>query len=384
MGHSIIWTIYKLLILLVCLLSMFFFPLREVPQAWIAFVVAITGFIMLTLCKISKSNKNTICILFLGLFYIYKMIVQGNVFQTIDFFVLLPIIIFNDDLKIDIYRFVSRGFAILLSISLIAWILFLLGYISTIGYSDFMGYNFITHPLFICDPGAGITLPRFHGLFLEPGHIGMICALFLYANHYKLKSFDNVVFILSIILSFSSAAYIITLLGYVFYLYSRYGIKKIWKKMLPFVMLLLLIIVINLDEDSVIYQLVFRKFIDVDSIIEENRYESAFISYYSNKMSDWNNYLFGISDFDSSKFPGNSGIKFFLCRIGLIGLLLVLWVSFTILKLHSCKSTILFFVLYVVSFIQRPYLEWYIMWIIFITSTPLLFSNKAHSYDTSI
>ena len=56
-------------------------------------------------------------------------------------------------------------------------------------------------------------LPRFCGMFLEPGHIGSTCCLLLFINRFNFRDKSNYIYLLSIIFSLSLAAYCLLFIG---------------------------------------------------------------------------------------------------------------------------------------------------------------------------
>ena len=65
-------------------------------------------------------------------------------------------------------------------------------------------------------------LPRFCGLFLEPGHIGSTACLMLYVNQFNFQKRSNFIYLFSILLSLSLAAYCLLFIGMILFYYLGY------------------------------------------------------------------------------------------------------------------------------------------------------------------
>ena len=65
------------------------------------------------------------------------------------------------------------------------------------------------------------VLPRFSGMFLEPGHVGSTSCLLLYVNKFNFKNKSNYIYLLSIIFSLSLAAYCLFFIGLCLYFYLK-------------------------------------------------------------------------------------------------------------------------------------------------------------------
>lgn len=69
---------------------------------------------------------------------------------------------------------------------------------------------------------------RFQSIFLEPGYLGTFLAFLLYANKYDFKQWYNKVFAVALILSFSLAGYITSIVGYTLFLFHHgRSVKKL-------------------------------------------------------------------------------------------------------------------------------------------------------------
>ena len=75
-------------------------------------------------------------------------------------------------------------------------------------HKQILFYSHEVYYLFLVNQTSDIiSIPRFAGMFLEPGHLGTMCCFLLHIGGYKLSKIGNIVLLLGIIFSLSLAAY---------------------------------------------------------------------------------------------------------------------------------------------------------------------------------
>ena len=127
------------------------------------------------------------------------------------------VITLKDELKNDLFDTVYKSLAIILSISLVAWVLFIAGVqfpytMEAYGVDDL--YYFQNYRLFLRNTTMGSLLVfRFCSIFLEPGYLGCMVSLILYIRRYKMD-FYGLVLLLSLFATFSLAGWILSLVGF--------------------------------------------------------------------------------------------------------------------------------------------------------------------------
>ena len=125
--------------------------------------------------------------------------------------------------------FQTKALTILLSVSFVSWVTNLFYSFPSLGeIFRFSGEDatagWENHIFFIVSSYHSLDI-RFHAFFLEPGHLGVILAFFIFANQYDYRK--ESIIILSIILLFtmSLAGYILYLVGFIL-LYFNSSNKK--------------------------------------------------------------------------------------------------------------------------------------------------------------
>ena len=234
-------------------------------------------------------------------------------------------------------------FSIILLISLLFFTLFQIGVplpYSRISHFDAHYSEFYNYYAFIIDGHLGI-FTRFRSVFTEPGHVGMFVALLMYVNNYKLLKWQRVVFLISIIWSFSLAAYILLCLGYILHLVLSRRLSK-YVLFLPLGLLIAFLFVklyYNNNKDSLISELIISRLqmTEDGNIAGNNRHTGEFTRYYEN-FANSPRYITGLGcDVSQLTFlSGNASYKNFILENGIIGIVLLIGLGLSILSSFSC------------------------------------------------
>lgn len=318
-------------------------------------------------------------------FYCYKLVRFPGLGVLIEPLILVIVLLLPEEKKKKVLRFLTVAFSIITLFSIIAWIFYLLGVVDVFSQFEYRGYNLGQHPLFLVnlDIGMGI-LPRFQGLLLEPGHMGMICSLLLYANSYNRKDVFSIILFVGLLLTVSLAAYVLFIIGYVLNKFSDKGKRSKGAAILFIIVVIYVAFTLLQSTDSMLYYLLFNKVVESENgLFNSNRYGADFLQFYNNQLSDPFVALFGLGGaFDVERFPGNSGYKVGVISMGWVGILILLFAYYCIAKPYHSKRCYFFLLLYVVSYIQRPYADWLAEWFIFILAMPGL-SQMSNNYISS-
>lgn len=314
-----------------------------------------------------QQSKQKICAaFFLGLAAMYTMFggnLTGYIAQFVMVLIPIQIIFLNSERQIDLFRNISTWYAILLSISVLWWLMYLSGiplpHISQRLPWQYNDYGFIHQNYFLFRHTINLSpytvlepLPRFNGFFLEPGHIGTITSLFLFAHRFDLKNKLSIIYLVVIILSFSAAAYVLTFLGYLLYRFSD-SLNKI---IVPIFITCILIIVITTynDGNNPINELIFGKITRKQGAVE-GRFSAQTQLLWSQILADGRIWL-GIGG--GAKVPQSAGYKVFLIMNGILGAFLTIMAYWYIMLSNYSKRGLYLFCLLMVSFLQRCYCFW--------------------------
>lgn len=134
-------------------------------------------------------------------------------------------------------------------------------------------------------------------------------------------------------------------------------------------------------EDNVVNEYILSRLVYEDGKLSgDNRTSEDFDDYFSKKIMTSSDCLIGIGPKTfqtklSFSGSGNSSYKVFIVMDGIVGLLIVLFFYSGILLKYYTRELFLLFILYVISFIQRPYALWDSQILIYILSA-FIFSNE--------
>lgn len=213
-----------------------------------------------------------------------------------------------------------------LIISLLAFILHLIGFNLPYNSTEKSGYYFSNYYLFLLDDReVWAIIPRFHSVFLEPGHMGTAIVMLLATQIGHWKKWYNVVLIVCGVLSFSLAAYCL----FVILLFLRLWIyrQKILLKIIVIVSLIAALVggsfVYN-GGDNMLNQLIVMRLTlnDAGDDIEGNNRVSNDFQKEFERYLESSDILFG-RDYDTSQW-GNSGYRVYIYDYGLVVLLLTI------------------------------------------------------------
>lgn len=299
------------------------------------------------------------------------------------FFFLVIVLTLSIQEAVGLLKLITKYFSIILFVSMLFWIVHLLG--TKLPYSIIRFQDSVTYPefynyYFFIKADYLTFFPRFQSIFLEPGHLGMICAFLLFANQYDLKDKYVLCIFCALLLSFSLAAYVLLGCGwFLFYL-------KCEKRNIIYIFLLLSMISVLCSyawekEDNVVNEYILSRLVYEDGKLSgDNRTSEDFDDYFSKKIMTSSDCLIGIGPKTfqtklSFSGSGNSSYKVFIVMDGIVGLLIVLFFYSGILLKYYTRELFLLFILYVISFIQRPYALWDSQILIYILSA-FIFSNE--------
>lgn len=258
-------------------------------------------------------------------------------------------------------NFIIRVTAILILVSLIFWVMYLIGIplphysVVTNNYYDHSVYYF-----FLLNNGS--VIPRFAGLFLEPGHVGSTACLLFFLNGVTLKKWENVVFLIAIFLSLSLAAYglLVGCIG----LHLLIKSKKACLKLIPYLVVLVLISIFfsnyNDGDNPVNEKILMRLVFEDGEMAGNNRTSQAFDYAYDRYLKS--DRVFTGMGRDVMVSGSRVGVlhgtaswqRYFFLR-GYVGCTLLLAFLFYYLYSYPTKRGFAFLIIYLVCNMIRDY-----------------------------
>lgn len=359
------WVIYKIIVFY-CFLSSARACMTLGDNAMIDMVLSIIAITIIPGGFYQQSKQKIYAAFFLSLAAMYTMHggnLTGYIAQFVMVFIPIQIIFLDSEHQIDLFNTLSKWYAILLGISVFWWLLFQIGiplpHISEKMSWQYNDYGFINQNYFFFRHAISLSpyvvlepIPRFNGFFLEPGHIGTITSLFLFAHNFNLKNRLNIIFLFVIIISFSAAAYVITFLGYLLYRFSD-SLKKL---VIPTIITIIGVIIISSynEGDNAVNELIFGKLTREQGAIN-GRFSAQTKLLWDEIVSD-GRIWFGVGA--GAKVPQSAGYKVFLIMNGIFGTFLMVMAYWYIMLSNYSKRGLYMFALLIISFLQRCYCFW--------------------------
>lgn len=357
-------------------------------RSYIAYIsIFLFGVIRICFLKRTISRENLVSCFLCFLMYSVLDLFHLNdlasllVFAARHVFLVWLVILLSDDEKVELMRMFTKIYVVIVGFSLLFFALYQFGV--ELPYSIVKYETNTSYPDFKCYPFLLVQneyqlISRFQSVFLEPGHLGMISALLLYVDGYRLKRSEGVILCLSILLSLSLAAYMLLVVGFMLHYVMVH--KGMLKHVVLSLMWILVVFVLALfyymyNPDAAFSQrIVERLEFDEDKGFKgNNRTSASFDSYYEHfyQTSDC---LIGVgpteynlASWGGRSKDGSSSYKVFIVQHGLIGLfLLILFFSMYTYQ-HKSKLLLGLLLLYIASFWQRPYALWEVELFLFIS-----------------
>ena len=206
------------------------------------------------------------------------------------------------------------------------------------------------------------SIPRFQGLFKEPGNMGTTCAFMLFATG-KLKSMKIpfVIFLICGLLSLSMAYYAFL------FIYLITNVKFSIKKLIPYTLVAILFLSVFRDNFE---RRIIERIGEADSIEDlDNRTTASFDRYFNRALSN-GDLWFGVG---ANNLPqavvdtgGNAGAKKWIYQFGIIGLMAIFF-TYNVIYFRRCDKPLQF----------RDWVFIFVYWVCFYKSvvftTPSLF-----------
>lgn len=195
------------------------------------------------------------------------------------------------------------------------------------------------------------ALLRLCGIFNEPGALGTVCALMFSAIYSNSKKWEKTLLIVTIVLSFSVAGYILLLV----YLAMYYG-QKSWKyALLAIVPIVLLLLIPYIDWGSDILNAYAQRFSIVGgSFVGDNRIKVGFAKEYE-ELKAGSDIFFG-KGATYTAVGGTASYKNFIMQFGVVGFVLYfgLWIIAALKVGRGNRMVMLLLAVFLLSIYQRP------------------------------
>lgn len=296
--------------------------------------------------------------LLLILFFVFFQSIQD--FRTssiVSILIFYQLFFLTENEKFKIMDKITTVLAIIVAISLPLWLLnqyvFELPFGYEMKYGDWKGKNqtlILDNYYFFIQ--AQFPFNRFYSIFDEPGTLGTLSAFILFSNKYNLKDKRLIIILSGAILTFSFAFYILTLIGLILYF-----VRKPKLLIISGVSILLLIFLLyyTMKDNPVFKAQILSRF---ESFIPalESRTPGKMNSFFKDYIVS-RDVILGKGTGYLEKNPDliGNGYQFFLIENGILGLLLVIGM-YLFAQSRNKFLKYSYLLLFLLSFIQRPFL----------------------------
>ncbi|MGC8823781.1 MAG: hypothetical protein ACP5PZ_04190 [Bacteroidales bacterium] len=305
-------------------------------------------------------------------------------------FIIGSVLFLNDDFKKKILSFITNSVAILLLISIVAWILFLIGVPLPHKYTTFQNgkYAYENYYFFLYNLKLQVFfLPRFSSVFPEPGNLAIVTIALILANNFKVNNWSGLILLMATFLSFSLAGYVLLLIAFIMHVifFSKKPLRNSFFTLLAISVFVVFFKTYQSGQNPVNMLILERLKFEDNGIAGNNRTTFIFDEYF-NKIVHSSDIITGIGAKAFASMygvfgRGVAGIKVFMVMHGILGVLLILLLYSIILIFYPTKSGLITVLTYFLFFYQNTYPLAEIFLIPLILSFPLYLKRKFELHE---
>lgn len=332
------------------------------------------------------TTNEFISICFLSLAYFHEIIWVGEltilgIIMSMSILICSVILIMSSlEIKLYILKIYVNVTTCLVLISLIGWILLICG-IPLPYYVDNSNvyYTHVVYYIFNLNMTSDNLIPRFAGLFLEPGHLGTMCIFLLYIDGFKLSKIKNIILLFGALASFSLAAYGLLCIAIFLLLIQRGKIKWIIASGTVFVIIGIISYQYNYG-DNLLYTYIYSRLEIKDGELAGNNRTTSYFDVELNKYSKTSQIWLGKGQaaFGSGENAGINitlgcaGYKRYFFIRGIIGITLLCLFIISYFNQYASKKALGFLIVFIVANLIRDYPLKPIWLYLFIMAIPYL------------
>lgn len=324
-----------------------------------------------------------ICVFFL---YIFLFIPLFYDFRISSFFIfgsyLVGISLDREIFKNSLF-FVTKYLYYIILISLPAWLIHLYVYefplFGELDLSEMKGtYSVCNNYLFFVTNPAFLDSYRFYSMFDEPGVLGTLSAFALYGNKYDFSKKENIVILIGSLFTYSMTFYLLTLLGWFYQSICSLSLRKILSSIV-LIIAIFSVLFFFLSEDVAFQRSVLDRFSEIGFDQVENR-TGENVNVFWKKYITSSDFILGMgTSFLENFYDFGNSYKRFIIEYGLLGTILLLVIYLRFVRKWN-RLVFGFFIIFLLSFLQRPYAFSAWQMFIFISTISNLYSQRGREY----
>lgn len=324
--------------------------------------------VLISSLKIDKNNILYILVLFL-LFSWVNIRGGYTIIGALANYCLLIIVCLKEKRYIQVYDCFTTLFTVVICISLILYILVVIAGVNLPSYEleplNKSKHDVVYHCyLFLVTyESYGLILPRFCGIFDEPGVVGTICGCLLVANRFNMKDIRNVIIFLAGVFSLSLFFFVVFFI-YVF-LFSNFKVK------ISAVFIAVILLFFFSNNEFIDYYLLDRFEFSGGKMAGDSRKLGLSQSWYKSFQSS-SSYYWGLGNDAHSRYnAGGSSYSDLIIDYGVVFLLIyiVSGMFYAFKRLKHLKLWLAFLLVFGGVIYQRPFIT--IMGYFFLMLAPI-------------
>tara|TARA_B110000114_G_scaffold2002_1_gene1909 strand:+ start:10939 stop:12090 length:1152 start_codon:yes stop_codon:yes gene_type:complete len=326
---------------------------------WIRGVLNIIIFI-LSLIYLKNINRNKIYTLVAIMFLLIYFIIHDsfNLGTTSLFVFIVAVVIIPNELKIKTVLLLNKVTTYILIPGVILYALYLIGINLpyTEMYSTWKEVAYKNYFFFIIKVSYNfdsiLDLFRFYSIFDEPGTLGTFLIFLIAINRFELTK-RNVFFFIVGLFTFSLAFIVLFFIGLVLFKF-KFSIKRFIIILSTTVVIFTIFNSIPILEENILQRLEYN-----DGKVSGNNRTSEKTDEYFSRFITSNNALIGLGAgkylYESEDRIGNSSYKIFIIDYGILGAAILIFIYVMLMPKKLDKHVLYLFILFFISFLQRPY-----------------------------
>ena len=368
---DVVYRVYTLAVFLMFLNSMYPWYMWNNNLSQMTLLLTATFSILLMIFNQDKINikyKDAGLYMLIVIFILLLFLSSPGMSFAFIFVTWVTLLSLRDEYKMHMLSFVTKGFAILLFVSLVFYVFFLFGISTTptiVQYIDgrYVSFNY----LFFIVRIDVVDFYRFQSIFMEPGHLTMGLVPLIMANRFDLRNKYVLLLFIVELFTFSLAGYITMLIGYLLFNFTFRRLKYIF---VGFLFLCVAVLIFDKTGNSEVLDKFLWNRLEFSNgdISGNNRTTEEFNRVYEGVINSSYRWL-GKNNVDIESFGGNSGYKKFIVTNGLIGLFAVLLLYGYNAVIYKRKDVMIFTFILLILLFQNSYPLWFSVFFVYITGS---------------
>lgn len=355
------WILFFSFMFVLFLDSFYVYFFWQVPYVIPIILAFFSVVFLMTKPQFFSFNRNNIvpfCLFFLAMLYsIREQNLNGIIAGCMPFISLFLMFNLKKYYKALFLETITTVLSLFLLISLLAWLLVVFGVSlpkSVISYvANGVKYDLNNYYFFIEYTFETNVYHRFMSIFIEPGYLGSLLAIMIYVNNFDFKRKSVLVLLISLIVTFSIAGYLMFIFSYLSFVFTNKRSKFLYSLIFILALLLSYNVILKVsNENSFLMELVVNRlqYNSKDAKLSGYNRTSEELDFNFAKFLSSDYVITGVGNNKLHNFGDGVGYKVYTISNGLVGLSLLLLAYFSGYVLNRNTFSFTIVVLYILMF----------------------------------